>query len=208
MSIQAVVFDIGNVLIRWQPEKFYDAEVGEARRKEMFDAVDLHAMNEAVDAGESLRHAVYRTAEAYPAFADEIRLWHDRWTDLAAPALDHSVHLLMALRAKGVQTFVLSNIGTDTFEIARAHYGFLNAFDRFFISGTMKAIKPDPAIYRMVEDECGLAPETLLFADDREENIKAARDRGWKGHVFTHPQGWADCLVAEGLLSAEEAAYG
>lgn len=207
MSIEAVVFDIGNVLIRWQPELFYDAEVGEDRRRAMFDTVDLHAMNEAVDGGERLKDAVYATARAYPDFAEEIRMWHDRWTDMAAPAIDHSVALLLALRAREVPVFVLSNIGTDVFEIARAHYPFLNAFDRFFISGTMRVTKPDPEIYQRVEEACGLAPEALLFADDRPENIAAAEARGWNGHVFTHSKGWADRLVQAGLLTEAEAGF-
>lgn len=207
MSIEAVVFDIGNVLIRWQPELFYDAEIGADRRRALFDAVDLHSMNEGVDRGDSLHEAVYATAKMHPEFGDEIRLWHDRWTDLAAPAIPHSVHILRQLRAKGVPTFVLSNIGDDTFQIARDHYGFLNEFDRFYISGAMKAIKPDARIYQMVEEDCGLDPSALIFADDRPENIKTATDRGWHGHVFEHPQGWADRLVAAGLLTKAEAAY-
>jgi len=207
MSIEAVVFDIGNVLIRWQPEMFYDAEVGEARRRALFETVDLHAMNEAVDSGERLKDVVYNTAEKHPDFAREIRLWHDRWTDIAAPAIPHSVHLLRQLRVRGVPTFVLSNIGDDTFRIARDHYDFLNEFDRFFISGTMRVIKPEPDIYRMVAEESGLPPQAMLFADDRQENITAATDRGWHGHLFEHPQGWADRLVAEGLLTEDEARH-
>lgn len=80
MTIEAVIFDIGNVLIRWQPELFYDAEIGEARRRTLFETVDLHAMNEAVDSGASFKTTVYSTAEKHPEFAKEIRLWHDRWT--------------------------------------------------------------------------------------------------------------------------------
>lgn len=202
MTINAVIFDIGNVLIRWQPELFYDQELGQARRRALFDAVDLHKMNEAVDAGEELRTAAHRTAQAHPEHAEAIQMWHDRWTDIAAPALDHSVATLKALKARGVPVFVLSNIGTDVFETARAHYDFLNLFDRYFISGSMKVIKPDPMIYEQVEQACGLPPETLLFVDDRPENIAAARACGWQGHVFEKPAAWAACLVEKGLLQA------
>ena len=76
-GIDAVVFDIGNVLIEWQPERWYDARVGEARRRAMFAAVDLHAMNDRVDRGEDFREVIYGTADAYPDFAAEIRMWHD-----------------------------------------------------------------------------------------------------------------------------------
>ena len=66
--------------------------------------------------------------------------------------------------------------------------------------------KPDPAIYEAVEKDCCLAPHSLLFADDRDENIEAARARGWQTHLFETPAGWAECLVSAGLLTREEAA--
>jgi 2-haloacid dehalogenase len=69
----------------------------------------------------------------------------------------------------------------------------------------MRVIKPDPTIYQMVEDDCGLATGALLFADDRSDNIAAAAERGWQTHLFTDAQGWADRLVAEDLLSSEAA---
>ncbi|WP_371155689.1 HAD family hydrolase [Jannaschia sp. 2305UL9-9] len=202
---RAVVFDIGNVLIEWQPERFFDAEVGEARRRAMFEAVDLHAMNDRVDMGESFRDVVYAEAEATPEFAAEIRMWHDRWLDLATPRIDHSIRLLRALRAKRVPVFALTNFGVETFALARTRYEFLDEFDKAFVSGHMKVIKPAARIYEMLEDATGLKGGDLIFADDRADNIAAADARGWRTHLFAEPQGWADRLVAEGLLSPEEA---
>ncbi|WP_226779844.1 HAD family hydrolase [Oceaniglobus trochenteri] len=206
MTVNAVIFDIGNVLIEWQPERYYDRTIGEARRKALFAEVDLHAMNDLVDRGEDFRTTIYDMADATPAWADEIRAWHDNWIELAQPAIPHSVKLLRALRARGVPVFALTNFGDGTFDYAATVYDFLNEFDRPYVSGRMKVIKPDPKIYEMVEQDCGFAPETLLFADDRADNIAAAQARGWQGHLFTGPQGWADRLVAEGLLTPEEAA--
>ena len=68
----------------------------------------------------------------------------------------------------------------------------------------MGVVKPDPRIYQMVEDDCGLAPQALIFADDKAENIAAAAARGWKTHQFESWQGWARRLVAEGLLTERE----
>lgn len=206
MSISAVVFDIGNVLIEWQPERHYDARIGAARRRAMFEAVDLHFMNELVDRGAPLRETVYDTAETYPEWRDEIRMWHDEWLSMASPPIDRSVRLLRALKTRGVPVFALSNFGWDIFEFAETQYPFLTEFDRQFISGRMKVTKPSARIYEMLEAECGLAPQTLLFADDRAENIAAAEARGWQGHLFEGAEGFAARLVAEGLLSAEEAA--
>ncbi|HID68120.1 MAG TPA: HAD family phosphatase [Roseibacterium sp.] len=205
MSINAVIFDIGNVLIEWQPERHYDRAIGEDRRRDMFAAVDLHAMNDRVDRGENFRDMVVETANANPRFHAEIMLWHDNWLHMAAPAIPHSAKLLRALRSADIPVFALSNFGVETFEIALKVYPFLSEFDRSYISGHMGVTKPDAQIYAMVEADCGLAPETLLFADDRADNIAAAMARGWQTHLFDGPIGWAKRLVTDGLLNEEDA---
>ena len=206
MKIEAVVFDIGNVLIEWQPERFYDSVIGEDRRRAMFRAVDLHGMNDKVDLGHHFTETIYATAEEYPAWRAEIRMWHDQWIEMAKPAIDHSVRLMAALQARDVPVFSLTNFGIQSYDYAARFYPFLRQFDRDFISGHMGVIKPDVRIYEMVEDACGLPPDRLIFTDDRADNIAAAQARGWQVHLFEGPQGWADRLVAEGLLTSEEAA--
>jgi 2-haloacid dehalogenase len=129
-DIEAVIFDIGNVLIEWQPERYYDATIGEDRRRAMFAEVDLHGMNDRVDLGEGFREVIYETAEAYPQWRAEIRDWHDNWIKLATPAIPHSVQLLRTLRAKGVPVFALTNFGIESFAYAQTQYDFLNEFDR------------------------------------------------------------------------------
>lgn len=205
MTINAVIFDIGNVLIEWQPERFYDARIGIDRRQAMFAAVDLHAMNDRVDSGGDFAAEVAATAQAYPDHAEAIQLWHSHWTDMAQPDIPHSVRLLRALRARGVPVFALSNFGLAPFALAQARYPFLDEFDRLYLSGAMGVTKPAPQIYAMLEQDCGLPPDTLLFADDRAENIAAAASRGWQTHLFDAPQGWADRLVQAGLLTQSEA---
>ncbi|MDX2483830.1 MAG: HAD family phosphatase [Pseudodonghicola sp.] len=206
MQPQAVIFDIGNVLIEWQPERFFDREIGEARRRALFATVDLHAMNDAVDRGGNFTEVVFATAEQFPDWHDEIHMWHDRWIEMAAPEIPHSIRLLRALRAKGIPVFALTNFGVQTFDdIAAPHYPFLSEFDRAYVSGHMKTIKPEPEIYAMLENDCGIAPEALIFTDDRQDNIDMAAQRGWQTHLFTGPQGWADRLVGAGLLTEEDA---
>ncbi len=207
MSIQAVVFDIGNVLIEWHPEDLYDKEIGEDRRKALFEEVDLHEMNELVDRGHNFKETVFATAEKYPQWRDEIVMWHDRWLDMCSPSIPHSVHLLRILRAKGLPVLSLSNFGIQTFEFAQTKYDFLSEFDQQYVSGYLATTKPNKDIYEILEAKSGFAPDTLLFADDRLENIEAADARGWNTHQFLHPQGWADCLVSHGLLTSEEATF-
>ncbi|THH35253.1 HAD family phosphatase [Aliishimia ponticola] len=205
MTIKAVIFDIGNVLIEWQPERFYDAQIGEDRRRAMFAEADLHGMNELVDQGHPFTETIYAHAEKHPEWRDEIRMWHDRWLDLATPVIDHSVRLMRALQARGIPVFSLTNFGIESYDYAAQHFPFLREFDRDFISGHMKVTKPDARIYQMVEEGAGLSGPELLFTDDRPDNIFAASERGWHTHQFTGPEGWAKRLVGEGLLPEEDA---
>lgn len=202
---QAVIFDIGNVLVEWNPERFYDRQIGIEARKRLFAEADPNQMNLEIDAGAPFRATVYDTAERFPDWGDQIRWWHDRWIEIAHPRIEHSIALLRTLRKRGVPVFALTNFGAETFDYALTQIDFLSEFDRAYVSGRMKVIKPDPRIYEMVEADCGIAPDRLLFADDKPENVEAAARRGWQVHLFDGPQGWADRLVAAGLLTAEEA---
>ncbi len=204
-GVRAVVFDIGNVLIEWQPERFFDSVIGQDRRRAMFAAIDLHGINDEVDRGGNFRDTIEAAAKANPDWHDEVMMWHDRWIEMAAPAIDHSVRLLRALRGAGVPVFALTNFGIQTFEVAEPVYPFLKEFDRRYISGHMGVIKPDAEIYARVEADCGVPPGGLLFADDRIDNINVAAARGWQTHLFEEPQAWAERLVSEGLLTKEAA---
>jgi 2-haloacid dehalogenase len=207
MTISAVVFDIGNVLIRWKPEAYYDATIGVERRREMFAEVDLHGLQERIDAGADFKNTFYQAATEYPNWHSEIRQWVDRWNDIARPELPHSVALLRALRANGVPVFALTNFGVGSFALSEQKYPFLREFDKRYVSGAMMVSKPDPEIYRLMEIDCGVPATELLFADDRADNIATAHSRGWQTHLFEHPQGWADRLVHEGLLTEEKARF-
>ncbi|MCB1333958.1 MAG: HAD family phosphatase [Roseivivax sp.] len=200
MAIQAVIFDIGNVLIQWQPERYFDRVLGPDRRRAMFDAIDLHAMNDRVDQGQNFAAVMAETIAAYPDWRAELEHWQAHWIDIAAPEMPESVALLRALRARGVPVFALSNFGVETFAMAEPAYPFLTEFDRRYISGHMRMVKPFPEIYAAVEADCGLPPQALLFTDDRADNIQTAADRGWQTHLFDGAAGWHACLRDHGLL--------
>ncbi|MCK4861480.1 MAG: HAD family phosphatase [Rhodobacteraceae bacterium] len=202
MKPDAVIFDIGNVLITWHPEKLYDALMSPDERRAMFASVDLHTMNDRIDHGENWRDVVYATASVNPEYTDMIRLWHDRWAEMATPSISKSWHILRRLRQQGTPVFALSNFGIETFAFAETLYPELAEFDRRFISGHMGVTKPARRIYEMVEAETGLSGAQLFFADDRQENIDAAEALGWQGHVFTSPDGLEDELVRLGALKA------
>lgn len=205
MNPEAVIFDLGNVLIGWDPEGFYDRTIGEDRRRALFAAVDLTGMNALIDNGALFRETIYDWAERHPDWAPEVRMWHDRWHDIATPVLWETVRLRDALRARGVPVFSLTNFGRHSFEAALPRLPFLAQFDRQYVSGVLGVSKPDPRIYEIVEQDCGLAPDRLLFTDDRADNITVAARRGWRTHQFQGWQGLARRLVAEDLLTEKEA---
>lgn len=205
MQVEAVIFDIGNVLIEWQPERYYDSVIGPKRRQDLFAEVDLFQMMDRIDTGAHFGDTVEEMALAHPEWTREIRHWRDNWNALARPAIDRSVRLLRALRARNIPVFALSNFGAENFPLSAAQFPFLGEFDRRYISAEMGLIKPDPAIYAALEGDCGLAPGALLFTDDRQDNIDAAQARGWQAHLFDGAEGWAKKLVQAGLLNEKDA---
>ncbi len=205
MPIDAVVFDLGEVLIHWRPVDYYDRAIGKAGREALYEAVDLDGMNLRADMGEDIADLVEEYAARHPDHADNIRRWHLNWLEMAQPDIPGTALLLRRLKAKGIPLFALTNFGVRTLAIADKAYPVLTEFDRRFVSGELRLCKPDPAIYAVVETETGIAPEKLFFTDDKPENIAAAQARGWQGHLFQGPEGLSQRLVAEGLLSEEEA---
>ena len=205
MTPEAVVFDIGNVLIEWQPENFFDAKLGKARRVEMFEAVDIDAMMDRIDRGGVFADVVEDTAWQHPKWREQVLWFRWKWKEIASPDIPHSVRLMRALKAKGVPVFALTNFGAQNFPTSERQFPFLAEFDRRYISGEMAMAKPDAEIYAAVEADCRIDPKALFFTDDRPENIDAAAARGWQTHLFDGPEGFAQALVAKGLLSGDEA---
>ncbi len=198
---EAVIFDIGNVLITWHPERLYDQLLPDpAAREALFAAVDLHGMNDRVDRGAPFKDTIYAEAEKHPEYADLIRAWHDRWIEMASPLIDDSWDLLRTLRAQGTPVHALSNFGIESFAYAETIYPMLSEFDQRFISGHMGVIKPEARIYEMVEEALGLSGPRIFFTDDRADNINAARSRGWQAHQFTNPATLARALAECGVL--------
>jgi 2-haloacid dehalogenase len=205
MTVSAVVLDIGNVLIEWAPEAYYDTRISLEKRRQFMTETDIHAMNLEVDRGADLLQSTTDLAAQHPKWADEIMLWHDDWLAFVPRAIERSVRIMRALQSKGMPVFALSNFGHTTFQIASRAYPFLLDFDRSYISAHLGLIKPETEIYEVLERDCGLSPDTLLFTDDRSENTEAAKSRGWHTHLFDGSDGWAHTLIEAGLLSKTEA---
>jgi len=204
-SPKAAVFDIGNVLLEWDPDRLYGQIFPDpADRQAFYDRTKIYDTNEAIDRGAPFKPSLYALADAHPSDADAIRAWHDRWAEMAYALIDEAWVALRALRQKGVPVFALSNFGDESFDLAEQLYPDLKEFDQQFISGRLKTIKPEPKIYEVLERDTGMSGADLIFFDDRSDNIEAAEARGWTGVIVHGPQDVRDALLAAGLLATSD----
>ncbi|MEM9197973.1 MAG: HAD-IA family hydrolase [Pseudomonadota bacterium] len=201
----AVVFDIGNVLVRWQPERLYEMLIPDPKARAAFFATSgVEEMNLDIDRGAPFRAHIYAHAKTRPNQAKLIEAWHDNWPQMFQPAIEGSIALLRLLRRRGVAVHALSNFGAESFELARTLYPALDEFDIPVISGREGTIKPDAQIYEILEERSGLSGDALFFTDDKAENIAAARKRGWQTHLFRNADALALELAELGLIEAHE----
>ncbi|MEM9050375.1 MAG: HAD-IA family hydrolase [Pseudomonadota bacterium] len=202
---KAVVFDIGNVLVRWQPERLYERLIPDAEARKAFMATSgLEAMNLEVDRGAPFRAHIYAHAATRPRQEHLIRAWHDCWPQMFQPAIEGSIALLRLLRRRGIAVHALSNFGADSFDLACTIYPVLAEFDIRVISGREGVIKPEAEIYQILEARSGLSGTDLFFTDDRAENVAAARRRGWQTHLFRNADALGLELAGLGLIEAHE----
>ncbi|WP_407047886.1 HAD family hydrolase [Methyloraptor flagellatus] len=196
-----VVFDLGNVLIRWDPRFLYRKLFADEAEMERFLAeVCHHDWNWQQDRGRTWAEAIAEAIGRHPRYEAEIRAYRDRWDEMIPGLIDGTVALLEELDARGVPLYALTNWSAETFVLAREKFGFLGRFRDIVVSGDEKLAKPEPEIYQVLIDRIGAAPERLFFIDDRPDNIEAAHRLGIAGHLFVDPERLRADLVARGLL--------
>ncbi|MFV0475648.1 MAG: HAD family hydrolase [Pikeienuella sp.] len=197
---EIVVFDIGNVLLDWSPDYLYRAMIPDpAARAAFFNGLPLDEMNLAGDREGRLQAVVEAMAERHPEEAPLILAWWAGWERMCAGLIAESVALRDEARAAGHGVWALSNFAADSWERCVKLYPELLDFDGLVISGREGAVKPDPAIYEVLERRAGKSGGALFLLDDRARNIEAARARGWGGHVFETAAGARAALRAAGV---------
>ena len=174
-----VVFDIGNVLVRWNPRNLFRKTMKDEARMERFLSAALSMdFVSLTDIAADFSKAVKERAKAFPEFAHELHLFDERWVETIGGPIEENVAVLRRLRAAGRPVYALSNFATVKFAIARRMYDFLGEFDEAVISGHVGAVKPDPRIFEILFERVGRRPEELVFVDDQIKNIEAARALG------------------------------
>jgi 2-haloacid dehalogenase len=197
---RAVAFDVGGVLIHWDPRLLFRKLLPSEDQVERFLAeVCTSDWNAALDAGLPLEQGIAERVARFPEHEALIRAYGERFAEMMLP-MPASIALLAELRARGVALYALSNWNADTFARTRALFPFLAAFDGLVISGQIGLAKPDPRIFRHLLDAHALAAGDVLFVDDRAANVEAARESGIEGVVFEGAARLRAELVRRGLL--------
>ena len=194
------VFDIGGVLIDWDPRHLYRKIFTDTDRMEWFlSEICTPDWNESIDAGRTFDDAISDRIAAWPDWATEIVAWRDRWPEMVAGPIHGTVDLLERLQSRG-PVFAITNFGAESIDWAIRDYPFLSRFDGMIVSGRVGMIKPDPAIYQALLDTHGLDPASCFFIDDRADNVEAARDVGFHAVRFQDPETLETDLASHGLL--------
>ncbi len=175
----AVVFDLGGVLIDWNPRYLYRKLFDDEAAMETFLAeVVTPEWNGQQDSGRTWAEAVETLSRQHPEQRELIAAYWHRWLEMLADPIAETVEILEELRGTGVRLLALTNWSAETFPLARPRYPFLEWFDRIIVSGEMKIVKPDLRIFRHLLEDNGLDPATTVFIDDSEANVQAAAGLG------------------------------
>jgi len=195
------VFDIGNVLIDWDPRYLYRKVFGDEEEMERFLAtVTTHEWNLEQDRGRTMEEATAVLVSRHPEYVREIEAYYGRWEETFGGPIEGSVRVLRELRERGYPLYALTNWSAETFPLARAWYRFLDLFDEIVVSGEVGMIKPDREIYGFLVERTGLDPATSVFIDDSSANVRAAEALGFKGVLFEGAEGLREVLTSLGLL--------
>jgi len=196
-----VVFDLGGVLIDWDPRYLYRQLFDDPDEMESFLAeVTTAEWNAHQDAGRPWAEAIELLVAEHPERRELIEAFHGRWPEMLAGEIPGTVHVLAELRAAGVRLVALSNWSAEMFPIARERFDFLAWFEGIVISGDVGVNKPDRRIFELLMDRFGIEPAAALFIDDSSANVDAATALGSHAIQFTDPKALRVELVRLGLL--------
>lgn len=199
--IDAVVFDIGRVIVQWSIRDLYAKHIDDPARLDWFlREVVTERWNFEYDAGKPLARMVAERTALFPAEAELIALYPERWMETIPGPVPGTIPLIEALAARGMPLYAITNFGAETWEMFHPHYPVLGHFRDIVISGRERIVKPDPAIYALAERRFGHSPERMLFIDDSLPNVTSARELGWNAHHFRDSETLKAELVDRGLL--------
>lgn len=191
------VFDLGGVLIDWNPRYLYRKLFADEAEMEYFlNHVCTPEWNLAQDAGRSFAEGTRLLIAQFPHYEAEIRAYDERWEEMIRGAIDGSVGILQTLHKKGYALYALTNWSTEKFPVAQRKFPFLALFRQIIVSGEEKCIKPDPQLYRLMLDRIGHTAKECIFIDDNLANVITAQQLGFQAIHFQSPAQLREALCA------------
>lgn len=201
-KIDTIIFDLGGVLIDWNPEYVY-LDVFDGDREKMqwfFDHVCTHDWNENQDAGYPLEKATEERIALFPEHEELIRMFYGRWEEMLGGPIDGTVQILKKLiDSQQFKVVALTNWSHETFPIALQTFDFLHWFEGIIVSGEEKTRKPFKEIYELTLDRFNIEADRSVFIDDNLRNIIAAKDMGINIIQFKNPKQLEEDLIAMGV---------
>jgi 2-haloacid dehalogenase len=196
-----VVFDLGNVLVRWNPRLLYEQLIPDAEELEQFfDTVITHDWIRDQDAGRTFADGIALLTARFPHYEGEIRAFWERWEEMVPGPIEETVEILAELRDRQTPLYGLTNWSHETFPIARPRFPFFDWFAGIVVSGEVRLLKPDARIYRHLLDTHGLQAADCVFIDDSPANVAGAAAVGITGLHFQSPERLRQDLVDLKLL--------
>lgn len=201
-----VVFDLGGVLIDWNPRYFYRTLFNgdEAAMEKFLTTVCTPEWNEQQDAGRPFAEACALLKTKYPEQATLIDAWLPGYPQMLAGDIPGSVAILAELRERGVPVYAITNWSAETFPIALKRFEFLQWFRGVLVSGNEKLLKPDPRIFKLMFERFKIRPGDVVYVDDQPRNVNAAKALGMHGIRFTDPAALRQELAQLNLLPSRE----
>lgn len=197
--VRNVVFDVGGVLLRWDPARVYRQLIADPGEVEWFlSTVCTPDWNATLDAGRSFDDACGELADRWPRHADLIHAWK-RQDEMIAGEVPGVAEIVRDLRHHGVPLYLLTNMPAEVFAARRARFEVLRLFEGAVVSGEEGVLKPSPEIFTRLTRRYGLTPGECLFVDDVEANVVGARDAGFQAHHFVDAASLVAVLAAHGL---------
>lgn len=199
--MEAVVFDVGGVLLDWNPEHLYQRLIPDMGERQRFlTEVCTPEWNLAQDAGRTWAEAVAELTDRFPEQAELIAAYDERWEDMVAGPIEESVDVLHHLRRHRVPVYALTNFSSEKWSIAVDRWSFLEEFDGRVVSGEEGLTKPDRRIYRLLLDRFGLEARRTFYVDDQPANVEQARAVGLEAELFIDGVTLRRQLETHGLL--------
>ena len=204
MKIHSIIFDLGGVLIDWNPSYVFDKMFDdEEKKKHFFEKICTSDWNEEQDAGRPIKQATEELVALHPEWKEYIEAFYGRWEEMLGGPIHETVEVFKELKEQGNhKLYALTNWSAELFPVALDRYDFLHWFDGRVVSGEEKMRKPFPEFYELILERFSLRPETTLFIDDNIRNIKAAGEIGIQTIHFTSPGQLRTHLQQAGILKA------